>query len=59
MILIDGNLTASTMRKEIKEEVDKMVKSGQRPPHLAVILVGHDGGSETYVKYKIKDCTEV
>jgi methylenetetrahydrofolate dehydrogenase (NADP+)/methenyltetrahydrofolate cyclohydrolase len=59
MILIDGNLTASTMRKEIKEEVDNMVKSGQRPPHLAVILVGHDGGSETYVKYKIKDCTEV
>lgn len=59
MILIDGNLTASTIRKEIKEEVDKLVSSGKRPPHLAVILVGHDGGSETYVKYKIKDCAEV
>jgi methylenetetrahydrofolate dehydrogenase (NADP+)/methenyltetrahydrofolate cyclohydrolase len=59
MILIDGNLIASTIRKEIKEEVDNMVKSGHRPPHLAVILVGHDGGSETYVKYKIKDCGEV
>ncbi len=45
--------------KEIKEEVDTMVKSGHRPPHLAIILVGHDGGSETYVKYKIKDCGEV
>jgi methylenetetrahydrofolate dehydrogenase (NADP+) / methenyltetrahydrofolate cyclohydrolase len=59
MILIDGNLTASAIRKEIKEEVDNMVKSGKKPPHLAVILVGHDGGSETYVKYKIKDCEEV
>jgi methylenetetrahydrofolate dehydrogenase (NADP+)/methenyltetrahydrofolate cyclohydrolase len=59
MILIDGNVTASAIRKEIKEEVDNIVKSGKRPPHLAVILVGHDGGSETYVKYKIKDCAEV
>jgi len=59
MILIDGNLIASTIRKEIKEEVDSLVKSGHNPPHLAVILVGHDGGSETYVKYKIKDCGEV
>jgi methylenetetrahydrofolate dehydrogenase (NADP+)/methenyltetrahydrofolate cyclohydrolase len=59
MILIDGNLIASTIRKEIKEEVDNMIKSGHRPPHLAVILVGHDGGSETYVRYKIKDCGEV
>lgn len=59
MTLIDGNLIAATIRKEIKEEVDRIVKSGQRPPHLAVILVGHDGGSETYVRYKIKDCEEV
>jgi len=59
MNLIDGNLIASTIRKEIREEVDKLVKSGVRPPHLAVILVGHDGGSETYVRYKIKDCEEV
>jgi methylenetetrahydrofolate dehydrogenase (NADP+)/methenyltetrahydrofolate cyclohydrolase len=59
MTLIDGNLIAATIRKEIKEEVDVLVKSGHRPPHLAIILVGHDGGSETYVKYKIKDCSEV
>jgi methylenetetrahydrofolate dehydrogenase (NADP+)/methenyltetrahydrofolate cyclohydrolase len=59
MNLIDGNLIASTIRKEIREEVDNLVKSGVRPPHLAVILVGHDGGSETYVRYKIKDCEEV
>jgi methylenetetrahydrofolate dehydrogenase (NADP+)/methenyltetrahydrofolate cyclohydrolase len=59
MILIDGNLIAAIIRKEIKEDVDNLVKSGQRPPHLAIILVGHDGASETYVKYKIKDCGEV
>jgi len=59
MILIDGNLIAATIRKEIKEEVNALIKSGHRPPHLAIILVGHDGGSETYVKYKIKDCSEV
>lgn len=59
MILIDGNLIAATIRKEIKEEVESLVKSGHRPPHLAIILVGHDGGSETYVRYKMKDCEEV
>ena len=59
MILIDGNLISATIRKEIKEDVDKLVKSGHRPPHLAIILVGHDGASETYVRFKIKDCEEV
>lgn len=59
MTLIDGNMIAATIRKEIKEEVESLVKSGHRPPHLAIILVGHDGGSETYVKYKIRDCEEV
>jgi methylenetetrahydrofolate dehydrogenase (NADP+) / methenyltetrahydrofolate cyclohydrolase len=59
MILIDGNLTAAQILKEIKAEVDSLVSSGKRSPHLAVILVGHDGGSETYVRYKIKDCAEV
>jgi methylenetetrahydrofolate dehydrogenase (NADP+)/methenyltetrahydrofolate cyclohydrolase len=59
MNLIDGNLISATIRKEIKEDVDKLVKSGHRPPHLAIILVGHDGASETYVRFKIKDCEEV
>jgi len=59
MQLIDGKATAKAIKKEIKEEVDKLVLAGHRPPHLAAILVGHDGGSETYVAYKIKDCEEV
>lgn len=59
MIIIDGKQTASDIKKEIKLEVDQMLASGKRAPHLAAILVGHDGGSETYVAYKIKDCEEV
>ncbi len=59
MQLIDGKATAKAIKKEIKVEVDKLVDQGHRPPHLAAILVGHDGGSETYVAFKIKDCEEV
>ena len=59
MQLIDGKATAKAIKGEIKIEVDKLVQSGERQPHLAAILVGHDGGSETYVAYKIKDCEEV
>jgi len=59
MQLIDGKATAKAIKEEIKQEVDKLIQAGNRPPHLAAILVGHDGGSETYVAYKIKDCEEV
>ena len=59
MILIDGKKTADEIKKEIAEEVKKIVGSGKRAPHLAAVLVGHDGGSETYVAFKIKDCEEV
>jgi methylenetetrahydrofolate dehydrogenase (NADP+)/methenyltetrahydrofolate cyclohydrolase len=59
MILIDGNKVAAEMKQEIAAEVAEMVKMGKKPPHLAAVLVGHDGGSETYVAYKIKDCEAV
>jgi len=59
MQLIDGKATAKAIKQEIKTEVESILASGQRAPHLAAILVGHDGGSETYVAYKIKDCEEV
>jgi methylenetetrahydrofolate dehydrogenase (NADP+)/methenyltetrahydrofolate cyclohydrolase len=59
MQIIDGNLTAKAIKDEIRSEVEAMVSAGHRPPHLAAVLVGHDGGSETYVAYKIKDCEEV
>jgi len=59
MQLIDGKATSKSIKGEIKKEVEFIVQEGHRPPHLAAILVGHDGGSETYVAYKIKDCEEV
>ena len=59
MILIDGKKTADKIKQEIALEVKQIVASGKRAPHLAAVLVGHDGGSETYVAFKIKDCEEV
>ncbi len=58
MQLIDGKQTAADIKKEIAQEVAEMTKAGERVPHLAAILVGHDGGSETYVANKVKSCHE-
>ena len=59
MILIDGKKIAAEIKAEIAEEVILIQQQGGKTPHLAAILVGHDGGSETYVANKIKDCQEV
>jgi methylenetetrahydrofolate dehydrogenase (NADP+)/methenyltetrahydrofolate cyclohydrolase len=59
MQLIDGKKTAGDIKLEIKKEVEKFVQTGGKRPHLAAVLVGHDGGSESYVAYKIRDCEEV
>ncbi len=56
MTLIDGKKTADDIKREIAAEVEEMVARGQRRPHLVAILVGHDGGSETYVANKVKAC---
>jgi len=56
MQLIDGKQTAATIKAEIKAEVENIVASGGKRPHLAAILVGHDGGSETYVRNKVFAC---
>ena len=55
-IIIDGKATASQIKQEIATEVQAMVAAGKKRPHLAAILVGHDGGSETYVKNKVLAC---
>ena len=57
--IIDGKQTAAVIRAEIAAAVIRMKERGERVPHLAAILVGHDGGSETYVSHKVKDCEEV
>jgi methylenetetrahydrofolate dehydrogenase (NADP+)/methenyltetrahydrofolate cyclohydrolase len=56
MILIDGKEIAAVLKQEIAEEVAQLVAEGKKKPHLAAILVGHDGGSETYVAAKVKAC---
>lgn len=59
MQLIDGKKIAEQVKLEIAQEVKNIVAAGGKKPHLAAILVGHDGGSETYVAHKVKDCEEV
>ena len=56
MQLIDGKATAEAIKAEIAEEVKAIVAAGGKRPHLAAVLVGHDGGSETYVKNKVIAC---
>ena len=56
MQIIDGKATAATIKAEIKAEVESMTANGAKRPHLAAILVGHDGGSLTYVKNKVLAC---
>ena len=56
MQLIDGKAVAEQVKQEIAEQVATMMGNGMKRPHLAAILVGHDGGSETYVAAKVKAC---
>ena len=58
MTLIDGKATAAAIKQQIAEEVKQMIANGQKQPHLAAVLVGHDGGSETYVKNKVIACEQ-
>lgn len=55
-MLIDGKKVSAELKAEIAATVEEMVALGQKRPHLAAILVGHDGGSETYVANKVKAC---
>ena len=59
MQLLDGNACSEEIRKEIKNEVEAIISTGGRPPHLAAVLVGKDGASQNYVAFKIRDCEEV
>lgn len=54
--IIDGKATAATIKQEIALEVKRIVVQGGKRPHLAAVLVGHDGGSETYVRNKVLAC---
>ena len=58
-VLMDGKAIPEQIKTEIAAEVEAMVAAGKKRPHLAVIIVGHDGGSETYVAHKVKSCEQV
>jgi methylenetetrahydrofolate dehydrogenase (NADP+)/methenyltetrahydrofolate cyclohydrolase len=59
MVLIDGKETSNQIKEEIAAEVTQLVSSGKKAPHLAAVLVGEDGASQTYVNAKVKACEKV
>ena len=59
MKLIDGKAIAAQIKQEIALEVIQIKAAGGKTPHLAAVLVGHDGGSETYVANKVRSCEEI
>ena len=58
MKLIDGKAVAAQIKQEIADEVAAIKEAGGKTPHLAAILIGHDGGRATYVAHKVKACNE-
>ncbi|HTD41464.1 MAG TPA: tetrahydrofolate dehydrogenase/cyclohydrolase catalytic domain-containing protein [Mucilaginibacter sp.] len=59
MQLLDGKYVSEKLKGEIAEEAAKILEQTGRKPHLVAVLVGHDGGSETYVASKMKNCEKV
>ena len=59
MILLDGKAAATATKESLKQNVENLTKDGKRPPHLAAILIGNNGASETYVESKVKQCAEI
>lgn len=59
MILLDGKLASAHIREKLKTQINNILSQGKRAPHLAAILVGNDGASETYVASKVKNCKEI
>ena len=59
MTILDGKVASASVRESLKQHVEQIIQAGGRKPHLAAILVGNDGGSETYVASKVKNCEEI
>ena len=59
MTILDGKVASASVRESLKQRVEQIIQAGGRKPHLAAILVGNDGGSETYVASKVKNCEEI
>ena len=59
MLILDGKIASQSVKQILKEQTDVILKAGKRPPHLAAILVGNNGASETYVASKVRSCNEI
>lgn len=59
MVLLDGKATSAAIKEEIAKEVEALKAEGKKVPHLAAVLVGSDGASQTYVNAKVKACERV
>jgi len=59
MQLLEGKKASDAILQKIKDKTEKVIQSGQRKPHLAAILIGNNGASETYVASKVKTCTQI
>lgn len=59
MILLDGKTASHSVKEALKSKVSAIIAHGKRAPHLAVIIVGNNGASETYVASKVKNCAEI
>jgi len=58
MLLLDGKIASAAVKQDLIQQTQVLLQAGKRPPHLAAILVGTDGASETYVASKVKNCEE-
>lgn len=59
MQLLDGKIVSKSVKEQLKKETDILIREGKRAPHLAAVLVGNNGASETYVASKVKNCAEI
>ena len=59
MQVLDGKIASQSVKEQLRQEVSQLVAEGKRAPHLAAILVGSNGASETYVANKVKSCAEI
>jgi len=59
MLILDGKIASAAIKESLKAEVEKLIANRLRPPHLAAVLVGNNGASETYVAGKVKSCAEI
>jgi len=59
MIVLDGKIASQAIKETLKNQVTAITTQGKRAPHLAAILVGNNGASETYVASKVKNCEEI